>query len=121
MTAGIRSQQIAGTTVALPRTALAGLMGVALLVGGVLGVATKSEFDSIAAHGATAQVAASSLESRQLTQRSQISVGRGPLVRDPGASGPRRQAPVHAADHIGLTERLFPVTSAHHLEHGPLR
>ncbi len=122
MTAGLRSQQIAGTKVALPRTALAGLVGVALLVGGLLGVATKSELDSISANQASAQVAASNLESRLLIERrAQIAVGRGPLVGDPGAGGSRAQVATHATDHIGLTERLFPVTTVHTLEHGPLR
>jgi hypothetical protein len=96
-------------------------MGVALLVGGLLGVATKSELDSITASQATAQVAASDLQSRLLTERAQITVGRGSLVRDPGAGGARPQATIHATDHIGLTERLFPVTTVHSLEHGPLR
>ncbi len=122
MTAGLRSQQIAGTKVALPRTALAGLMGGALLVGGLLGVATKSELDSITASRATAQIAASNLESRLLIVRhAQIAAGRGPLVGDPGAGGSRPRVATHATDHIGLTERLFPVTTVHTLEHGPLR
>ena len=127
MTAGLKSQQIvgtklAGTKVALAPTAFAGLMGAALLVGGLLGVVTKSELDSITANQATAQVAASTVELRPLTERrAQIAVGRGPLVRDPGAGGSRSQAAVHATDHIGLTELLFPVTTVHHLEHGPLR
>lgn len=122
MTAGLRSQQIAGTKVALPPTALAGLMGVALLVGGLLGVATKSELDSMTTNQAAAQVAASNLESRLLAERrAQITVGRGPLVGDPGAGGSLPRAAIHASDHIGLTERLLPVKTVHSLEHGPLR
>ena len=122
MTAGLRSQPTSGTKVALPRTALAGLVGVALLVGGLLGVATKSELDSISANQASAQVAAANRESLPLIERrAQITVGRGPLVGDPGAGGSRRQVATHVTDHVGLTERLFPVTTVHTLEHGPLR
>lgn len=120
MSAGIRSQGIATTRVALPPAALAGLMGVALLIGGLLGVVAKSELDATTGTGVAAR-AVSTLPSRLLMERAQIGVGRGPLVQDPGASGSRRQDPTHATDHIGLSERLLPVTTAHHLEHGPLR
>lgn len=121
MTAGIGSQGIAATRFTLPPTALAGLVGVALLVGGLLGVGVKSEFDAGAGARLVAPVAASSLETRLLAARAHILVGRGPLVRDPGATGSRPQATVGGIDHIGLTERLVTVSIPHTVEHGPLR
>ncbi len=121
MAAGIRSQGIATPRLALQPAALAGLVGAALLVGGLLGVAAKSELDAVAGAQLAVPVAASSLESRLLTARAQIIVGRGPLVRDPGATGSRPLPIVHATDHVGLTERLVPVMTPHPVEHGPLR
>jgi hypothetical protein len=109
-----------GTTVALPRTAFAGLLAAALVLGGVLGIAARSEFDSLTGTPAAAAAAAANLDSRVVVEHARMTVGRGPLVRDPGASGARPRASVHAADHVGLTERLFPVTTAHRIEHGPL-
>jgi hypothetical protein len=100
------------------------MLGAALLARGLLGVATKSAVDSLNADQAIAQAAAatSSVESSVRFERAaQIAVGRGPSVGDFGLGGSRRQVTNHAADHIGLTERLFPVTSGHSLEHGPLR
>ena len=121
MTAGIRNQPVAGTKVALAPAAIVGLLGATLFVGGLLGVATRAELDSISANPATAQVVASIAATRSSIERqAQIAVGRGPLVRDPGTAVRRQRNASKAVDHIGLTERLFPVTSAHRIEHGPL-
>ncbi len=118
MSAGLTSRSIAGTTVALPRAAFAGLLAIALVVGGLLGVVARSEFDSLAGTAADASVMTSNV--RMVTERARITVGRGPLVGDPGTGGARQSGPTRAVDHIGLSERLFPVTSTHPVEHGPL-
>jgi hypothetical protein len=118
MSAGLTSRSIAGTTVALPRVTFAGLMAAALLVGGLLGVVARSEFDGLTGTAADASVATSNV--RMITERAQLSVGRGPLVADPGTAGALPSGPRPVVDHIGLSERLFPVTSAHRVEHGPL-
>lgn len=124
MTAGLGSRPLAGTKVALAPAALVGLLGAALLAGSLLGFAATSELDSINSNRAMARVAApaASLESQSFTRRNaQIAVGRGPLVRDDGLSTSVSQVAPHVADHIGLTERLFPIGATHVLEHGPVR
>ena len=68
MTAGLRSQRAVGATVALPPTAIAGLLSAALLIGGLLGVVTKSELDAMTAHQVAA-VAASTGASGLLIDR----------------------------------------------------
>jgi hypothetical protein len=64
MTAGLRSQRAAGAKVALAPAAIAGLLGAALLIGGLLGVVAKSELDAITTSQAAAPVAASTGASR---------------------------------------------------------
>lgn len=120
MSAGLTSRSITATTVALPRIALAGLLAVVLLVGGLFGVVARSGFDTLTGTATGASVATSGLATRMLAERAQIAVGRGPLAGDPGTGGARPAGAGHAADHIGLSERLFPITTTHHLEHGPL-
>jgi hypothetical protein len=120
MTTGLTSRPFGGTKVALAPAAFAGMLGAALLAGGLLGVATKSEVDSLGAQAIAAVSApATTVESR--VQAAQIAAGRGPQVRDLGLGGSRVQPARHQADHIGLSERLFPVTTSHVIEHGPLR
>ena len=124
MTTGLTAQPIGGTKVALAPAAFAGMLGAALLAGGLLGVATKSAVDSINANQAIVQTAAavaSVQSSERLERTAQIAVGRGPTVGDLDVGGSRPQVARHEADHIGLSERLFPVTSRHSLEHGPLK
>ncbi|MGZ8515093.1 MAG: hypothetical protein ACXWXA_08635 [Candidatus Limnocylindrales bacterium] len=69
MTAGLRSQRAAGTRVALAPTAIAGLLGAALLIGALLGVVAKSELDGITTSQAAAPVAAANAPSRLLIER----------------------------------------------------
>ena len=69
MTAELRNQRAAGARVALAPTAIAGLLGAALLIGGVLGVVAKSELDAITSSEVAAPVAASIVASRLLTER----------------------------------------------------
>ncbi len=69
MTAGLTDQHAAGARVVLAPAAIAGLLGAALLIGGLLGVVTKSELDAITTSEAAAPVAASTVTSRQLTER----------------------------------------------------
>ena len=120
MSAGITSRSIAGTTVAVPRITLVGLLAATLLIGGLLGVVARSEFDTLTGSAVGVSVASSDVAARMTVEQAQIDVGRGPLVRDAGTSGARPHRSTGAADHIGLSERLFPVITAHHLEHGPL-
>jgi hypothetical protein len=122
MSAGITSQTVAGTKLAIAPTVFAALLAAALLVGGVLGVVTKSGFDSITARSVAGQAAVQGVRSTPLdTRGAQITVGRGPLMQDLGPEGAASRAASHATDHIGVTERLFPVTSRHPIAHGPLR
>ena len=121
MTAGLRNQPVARAKVALAPAAIVGLLGAALLVGGTLGVVAKAQFDSITTDHAIAQVATSAAESRSLIGRqAQIVVGRGPLVGDAGTAARQPMVATHAVDHIGLIERLFPVSTPHRIQHGPL-
>jgi hypothetical protein len=137
MTAGLTSQPMTKTKVALAPIALVGLLGAALLAGGMLGATVASELGSLSANGRIAQVnaTASSLESRALVQ---FRAGeRESAARDAAAAaslvsqapikvraGERESAakgvPPHAQDHIGLTERLFPILVSHAVGHGPL-
>ncbi len=69
MTAGLRSQRAAGEKLTLAPTAIAGLLGAALLIGGLLGVVAKSELDATATSQAAAQVAAAAGASRLVIER----------------------------------------------------
>lgn len=121
MTAGLRNQSLTGTKVTLAPAAIGGLLAAALLAGGLLGVAAKAEYDSLSANPPAAQGAASSAASAVRVERSaQIAVGRGPLVRDAATAATRARIAGGAVDHIGLTERLMPVSTPHRIEHGPL-
>lgn len=120
MTARIESRQIAGTQVARTPAALAALVGSALLFGGVIGVVAKSEVDALTASGAGLAGSIATSPSA-LVREAQLGVDRGPLAREPGADGARIPVSTRAVDLIGLSERLFPVTTARHLEHGPTR
>ena len=70
MTAGFTSRSMTRTKVSVAPIALAGLLGAALLAGGMLGAIVASELGSLSANGRIAQVneTASSLESRSLIQ-----------------------------------------------------
>jgi hypothetical protein len=69
MTAELRNQRAAGARVALAPAAIAGLLGAALLIGGLLGVVTKSQLDAITTNQAAAPVVASNAASRLLIER----------------------------------------------------
>ena len=121
MTAGLRNQPVAGAKVAIAPAVIAALIALALLVGGLLGVVAKSELDLVTANPAIAPAAASIHDSTSLiARRAAIAVDRGPLVSDPGPQGLRPLVATRAADHIGVTERLFPVSTPHHIPHGQL-
>ena len=74
MTAGLRSQGNAGARIALAPAAIAGLLGVALLIGGLLGVVTKAELDAVTTSQAAAPVATSDAALRLLMERNWSSV-----------------------------------------------
>jgi hypothetical protein len=100
MTAGFGSRSIVSTKVALAPISLVGLLVTALLAGGMLGAAVTSGLGSIGANTDKAQVTAtgSSLEEQALIR----------FRADERASAARASTP-HVRDHIGLSERLFPI------------
>jgi len=95
MTAGITGRPLAGTKVALAPATLAGLLGVALLTGGLFGAAITSELGSLSSSRPIALVEAATT----------------PHLGDHVGLTERLFAPVQSAarvgDHVGLTERLF--------------
>ena len=64
MTAGLRDQHAAGARVVLAPAAIAGLLGAALLIGGLVGIVAKSGLDAITTSQAAAPVAAATGPSR---------------------------------------------------------
>jgi hypothetical protein len=139
---------MARAKVSLAPIALAGLVGAALVVGGMLGAAATSALDVAGTTGRSAQAntTSASLETQALIQ---FRAGeRDSAARDAettsgvvsqalinvraGEREPAAQAVApHAKDHIGISERLFPIAvgqserlspivERHALGHGPL-
>ena len=104
MTAGLTNRPMAGTKVALAPTALAALLGGALLAGGIFGAFIASEVGMIGPAQGARQILAtsSSPQSQALRRDAQIAVGRGPLAQEAPqilatGSTPASRALVHSA------------------------
>lgn len=100
MTAGIRSQTVAGTKVALAPAAMAALLAGTLVAGAIAGIAGKSAVDFMATNDAAVTT---SVDPALTVRAAQVVVGRGPLAADSG------------------TGVSLPNVTRHPTEHGPLR
>ena len=137
MAAGFSSRSMARTKVSLAPIALGGLLGAALLAGGMIGAAASVGLGSSSANGRIAQAntVGTSLGSQALIQfraseresaarDAETAAGLVSQALIKVRAGERESAAQavapHAQDHFGLTERLFPVVVRHVIEHGPL-
>jgi hypothetical protein len=137
MTAGFSSRSMARTKVSLAPIALGALLGAAVLAGGMIGAVATVGLGASTANGhiAQANTVGASLESQALIQ---LRAGeRESAARDAETAaglvsqalirvraGERESAAKAVAprvlDHVGLTERLFPIVVRHVVAHGPL-